>query len=127
MAQWITEMRTTLKFMFRYKFLLNSILQEIGIGIIWLNKIVPSSAHGSTFELPALPAAVVGRGNASAAAGTTVAQEPSMMIHGGSTPLVEATDVFQLWNRENDGKSIRFWFTMVYIRFTCYVVLHTNE
>ena len=113
--------------MFRYKFLLNSILQEIGIGIIWLNKIVPSSADGSTFELPALPAAVVGRGNASAAAGTTVAQEPSMMIHGGSTPLVEATDVFQLWNRENDGKSIRFWFTMVYIRFTCYVMLHANE
>ena len=82
MAQWITEMRTTLKFMFRYKFLLNSILQEIGIGIIWLNKIVPSSAHGSTVELPA-PAAVVGGNASEAAAGTTVAQEPSMTIHGG--------------------------------------------
>jgi hypothetical protein len=52
-------------------------------GIIWLNKIVPSSAHGSTFELPALPAAVVGGNASEAAAGTTVAQEPSMAIHGG--------------------------------------------
>ena len=49
--------------MFRYNVHLNSIyLQEIGIGIIWLNKIMPSSAHGSTVELPESSSSAPGSG-----------------------------------------------------------------
>ena len=65
------------------------------------NEIMPSSARGSTVApspeatppLPAALAAVLGRGKASEAAGTTVAQEPSMA--GVEPPvLVERSDVF---------------------------------